>query len=283
MTHTTPLTHPAPKASMIQDYFALISARMKAEADLLLEFYRKHPGKLGEAREIILHGFFATYLPKLLSVGSGFTMSSDQNISTEQDLIIFDALHSPVLFPTNRSAIYAHSAVRCLIEVKSSLGKGEIVESVRKAAAVKQSWRDAPTVPLAPHAPKMEPLMCIFGFSGPELGTIRENLVQVQQDVPDEDRVDLVCLLNTGIIMSGTYFNTATFGQSGSVHARAVEETKREEIAGRYPDRTKCYNVGANALFLFYYWLTSYVMRMPPLFPDLIKYAPEGMTWGVEC
>lgn len=268
---------------MIQDYFTLLSARMKAEAELLLEFYRNHPGKLGEAREVILQSFFATYLPKSLSVGSGFTLTSESYLSTEQDIIIFDGLHNPVLFPNNRSAIYPHTAVRCLVEVKSTLGKAEIEDSVQKAQLVKQEWRKSPVAPLTQSAPWLEPLVCLFGFMGPDLATVKANLIAAQQNVPEEDRLDLICLLNSGVIASGTYFNIATFGQPGSVHAQGINDISKQQVATEYPDHTQCLRVGSNALLVFYYWMTSYIMRMPPLFPDLMKYAPAGMNWGTEC
>lgn len=255
---------------------------MKAEAELLLDFYKKHPGKLGEAREIILQNFFSTYLPKSLSVGSGFTLISDTLISTEQDIIIFDALHSPVLFPNNRSAIYPHTAVRCLIEVKSNLSKQEIEKSVRKAQLVKQAWREAPISPMAQSTSILEPLVCLFGFNGPELKVLKESIIEVQKEIAEQDRLDLTCLLGSGILSSGSYFNVSIFGQENSPYKKDLTSERLQMINSRYPNRLKCFDFEDNALLVFYYWMTSYIMHMPPLFPDLIKYAPSDMEWGSE-
>jgi hypothetical protein len=267
---------------MIQDYFRLLSTRMAAESEMLTDFYRHHPGKLGEAREILLQSFLSTYLPKVFGVGSGFALSSDVDVSTEQDIVIYDALYSPVLFPNARSAIYPHSAIHALIEVKSTLGRRELRTTVEKTLRVKQELRKSPMIPIFPDSPQLEPLVCLFAFSGDDLPSIKRSLIEFQAGISPADRLDLICLNGAGVLSSGAYFEISRFGMPGSDHSVGISETERTKLKASYPDSVLCYELSDHALLVFYYWMISYIIRRPPQFPDLIRYAPHDFIWGNE-
>jgi hypothetical protein len=84
---------------MLSTYFRALSEVMAAESRLLAQVYSGHRGKLGENREAVLQRFFSTYLPQRFGVGTGFALLGAEQVSTQQDVVIYDKLNNPVLFP----------------------------------------------------------------------------------------------------------------------------------------------------------------------------------------
>ncbi|OPX84591.1 MAG: hypothetical protein A4E53_03849 [Pelotomaculum sp. PtaB.Bin104] len=268
---------------MIHEYFQYLSKVIAAESEMLRAFYKSHHGKLGEAREILLQRFLTTYLPKRLGVGSGFALLSSSNISTEQDIVIYDALNNPVFFPECRSAIFPPSAIQALIEVKSSLDKNDLEKTVHKTCLVKQELRKVPSILVLESPRLMEPLVCLFAYSSQDLRVVKETLISIQRNIAEDDRLDLVCILNEGVISSGTYFNISMFGEPNSSHRRSMTPERQKEILTKYPDKVLTYRLRENSLLVFYYWLLSYIIRRPVIIPDIIRYAPPDYIWGDEC
>jgi len=267
---------------MIHEYFQHISTIMATESEILQVFYKRHHGKLGEGREILLQHFLSTYLPKRFGVGSGFALLSGTDISTEQDIVIYDALNNPVFFPECRSAIFPPSAIQALIEVKSSLNKTELEKTSQKTSLVKQELRKALSILVLETPRLMEPLVCLFAYPGPDLPSIKKTLISLQRGIPEENRLDLICILNEGVISSGIYFNVSKFGEPNSPYARSMTPEDRNEILRKYPDKVLAYRLRENSLLVFYYWLLSYIIRRPVIIPDIIRYAPPGYIWGEE-
>lgn len=268
---------------MIHEYFQYISKKMAFESEILIAFYKGHRGKLGEAREILLQRFLSSYLPKRFGIGSGFTILSGSSVSTEQDIIIYDALNNPVFFPEFRSSIFPPNAIQALIEVKSSLDKSELQNTVQKTSPLKQELRKAPSISVFPSRPPIEPLICLFGYSGQDLRITKENLISLQRDIAENNRLDLVCILNEGVIISGMYFNISKFGQPSSPYAKSITQEHRENILNKYPNKVLAYRLRENSLLVFYYWLLSYIIQCPFSIPDIIQYAPPDYEWGEEC
>ena len=81
----------------------------------------KHWGTDGRHKEVIVREFLNRYLPKELSVGSGFvkSLSTDQ-CSPEIDVLVSDNLLHPPFFNEGEIQIVPSSAIVAMIEVKST-------------------------------------------------------------------------------------------------------------------------------------------------------------------
>jgi hypothetical protein len=90
-------------------------------------------GALGENREAVLQQFFSTYLPQRFGVGTGFALLGAEQVSTQQDVVIYDRLNNPVLFPESAAPLFPPSALVAVIEVKSRLTRPELRRTVAKA------------------------------------------------------------------------------------------------------------------------------------------------------
>jgi len=77
-------------------------------------------GEDGRYREAILKNIISRFLPKKYSIGTGFVINKNKEITKQIDIIIYDNSH-PILFSEGDFVIVLASAVKAIIEVKSSI------------------------------------------------------------------------------------------------------------------------------------------------------------------
>lgn len=81
----------------------------------------RHPGEKGQRRENALSEVLEDFLPRKYSVGSGEILAADGNISKQIDVIVYDALNSPLLANPAQSKIVPAESVYAVIEMKPDL------------------------------------------------------------------------------------------------------------------------------------------------------------------
>ena len=86
----------------------------------------RHWGEEGRYKEAILKNILRKFLPKNISVGTGFIINSNNHnrISKQIDIIIYDNSY-PVLFSEGDFIITTMKNVKGIIEVKSNIGNGK--------------------------------------------------------------------------------------------------------------------------------------------------------------
>lgn len=105
----------------------------------------QHGVAKGENREEILREHLKSHLPRRFQVGTGLVVDSKGNSSGQHDIIIADALYSPLILPAAPNAIFPLESVHCVIEVRSrfvhTLEKefGAIADRFRKLTRLKHS------------------------------------------------------------------------------------------------------------------------------------------------
>jgi hypothetical protein len=168
------------------------------------------------ARETVVRNFLEPFIPDTMGICSGVVISTNDK-SGEIDLIIYDkkglSLFKPFLwyYPESSKPIPAE-VVYAVVEVENKLDKDKTlkclekikkVKELPKVAYYKQSGAIIETVTLYGKEWEYFPTLgIIFAFDGnPE--EIREILTHV--DYPLEHRIDLVCLLQKGLI---TYYDS---------------------------------------------------------------------------
>ena len=252
---------------IVAEYFAALSEAMAAESKNLGHFYR-HRGKLGENRETVLTRFLETYLPKRFGVGSGFALFGSE-VSTQQDVIVYEQLINPILFPESAAPLFPPSALAALIEVKSVLTLVELRETVLKACVVKQGLRSAFANHPAP--PRWEALVGLFAFES------RLDMVEILEALKAEeeaaaiafvDRLDVICLLGRGLLLGGSLFYSTT--NDGAPFLPGTREPRQQRVAV----------VADNSLFIFYSRLLDYLAGRDEARPQLMSYMPQETHLG---
>jgi hypothetical protein len=249
---------------VIDDYFKALGETMARESQLMGRVYR-HPGKLGESREALLTRFLAQYLPRRYGVTSGFALLGS-GLSTQQDVVVYDQLDNPVLMPDSGAPLFPPSAVAALVEVKSRLTRRELRSAVRKAARVKRELRRS--FANHPNPPAHEALVTLFAFSSsyaPARALRELKAVEDEDNVDIRDRLDLVCVLGSSLIVGGSLMAGM---DSGAV---AHEDSRPERLAVAVD----------NSLFVFYTRLLDYVALRGVVRPRLMSYLPPETPMGI--
>ncbi|MEM5640441.1 DUF6602 domain-containing protein [Bacillus toyonensis] len=94
-----------------------------------------HWGEEGRYKESILKNVIGRFLPRNLSLGTGFIITNERGElirSSQIDIIIYDNTY-PLLFSEGDFIITTPESVRGLIEVKTALESGDVKEVICKA------------------------------------------------------------------------------------------------------------------------------------------------------
>lgn len=140
----------------------------------------RHGGDKGLRREDALRGFLREVLPPKYGVGRGEVVSALGDISKQMDIVIYDALHAPMIFTSATSRIFPAESVYATIEVKSRLTVATLDSCIENILSVKRLPRNACTDHVDGHAvdslpgaePEIEsppPFCGVFAFEAMDL------------------------------------------------------------------------------------------------------------------
>lgn len=101
-----------------------------------------HNGEFGMYREKIVAELLRPLLPRRLSIGTGFIVTKNNNISTQCDLIIYDNTTTP-FFENYDQRFFPVEVVAGVVEVKSKMSKSQFCESLIKLANIKKLKADS--------------------------------------------------------------------------------------------------------------------------------------------
>lgn len=89
----------------------------------------KHPALVGKLRELFIKEVIRPFLPSNVGVGTGKIITNENQLSKEQDIIVFDkGIIPPIVFEQNLG-LFPVESVLSVIEVKSKLTVAELKTS----------------------------------------------------------------------------------------------------------------------------------------------------------
>ncbi len=164
-----------------------------------------HYGEAGEEVEKIVIEFLNNYLPKRFRASSGFILDSNNQISRQCDVIVYDQLLSPIYRASNNALILPNHHVAAVVEVKSKLSKSQLKDSLDKIQIAKSLNKPEPTsfdLPSTGSPLKTyKTLGIVFAFdSETTLETIGDNLAEMHKSVDSNHWIDFILVLNQGVI-----------------------------------------------------------------------------------
>lgn len=115
----------------INKELVLVKDRVKNLIDIDIN----HNGEDGSYREAILRNVIKRFLPKNISIGTGFVINKNQNgfqRTTQIDIIIYDNTY-PLLFNEGDFIITTPEGVKAIIEVKTTITNTELSDIINKA------------------------------------------------------------------------------------------------------------------------------------------------------
>lgn len=103
----------------IKKYFESVSKELKSVKDRVRNIIgSKHWGEDGRFKEAILRNVISKFLPPTYSIGTGFIINANKELTSQIDIIIYDS-SSPLLFSEGDFVIALAHTVRGIIEVKT--------------------------------------------------------------------------------------------------------------------------------------------------------------------
>ena len=121
----------------VSDLFSQAGDHLRAEFENVKNS-NPHYAESGAEVEIILKDFLNEHIPKRFAADSGLVIDVEDNISLQTDVIIYDAINSPVYRKGERVLILPNDNVAAVIEVKSRLNKRELEDAAKKISSVKK-------------------------------------------------------------------------------------------------------------------------------------------------
>jgi hypothetical protein len=188
----------------IQELISQAGRHLRAEFENIKNS-NPHFAERGAEAEIILSKFLNQHLPKRFAAGSGLIVDQRNNVSSQTDVIIYDAENSPIYRKGERVLILPNDNVSAVIEVKSKLTKRELEDAAQKIVSVKALEKSPITdvdqpVTFSPLI-TTRTLGVVFAYeSATSLQSLAENLRDINRDIPSEQWIDSVVVLDQGTI-----------------------------------------------------------------------------------
>lgn len=169
------------------------------------------PGEKGLAREDVVRGFLRNYLPGRFRVESGFVVDAAARVSRQIDAVIYDYLAAPRFEVTDGTRIFPVEAVAGVVSVKSFLDKRQLLDAMHNVRSVTELDRTAGGRSAALFGgvishfeydlAGIDPVFgAVFAFDGDPLDKLAMVVDEANQEIDAHQRVQLVCVLNRGII-----------------------------------------------------------------------------------
>ncbi|MBL7223599.1 MAG: hypothetical protein ISS72_07090 [Candidatus Brocadiae bacterium] len=228
----------------------------------------RHGGEKGRRRENVFRDFLRHHLPAAYGVGTGEVVAASGDVSRQVDILIYDALHAPLLLEAGGSAVFAAESIYAAIEVKPLLDRAKASEAVDNIASVKVLPRTALARPWGDGGLRDVPLKnppifgAVLGAYAIEPELLARRLREAQRELHPALWIDCICIPEQAVIHRRTDFpGPAGWSPDASVSA------------------TQLAIVEAGADSLLYFWLLlNQDLRAKTLHPpDLMHYA-HGMA-----
>ena len=192
------------KNEKIVDLFIEASKQLRYDFEEIKK-NNPHYGESGAEVEIILRDFLNDHLPKRFAADTGCVIDDESNISMQTDIIIYDALNSPIIRKGKRVLILPNDNVASVIEVKSKLNKDELKDAAKKIASAK-ALKKTP-VNDGDQPVTMSPLVIertfgvVFAYeSYTSLKALSDNLIEINSEYPSNQWVDMIVVLDKGVV-----------------------------------------------------------------------------------
>lgn len=174
-----------------------------------------HAGSKGQAVEGILKDFLNAHLPRRFHATTGIVIDYDNSLSRQTDVIVYDALSSPIYQASEVSQIIPADSVAAAIQVKTSLDKETLREAYVNIASVKglkkRPASDIDRPPTGSPATTVATLGIVFAFdSSTTVETLAENVVELNKEYASKLWPDMIVVLDKGVITYGVGFPGAS-------------------------------------------------------------------------
>lgn len=123
-----------------------------------------HPGVAGSEGEDIVREFLNGHLPGRFRATSGFIIDRNSEISSHEDVIVYDLLNCPVYRTSERGMIIPNDNVAALVEVKFVLTTGLLEDAIDKIHEARNLAKTRTQPERQDRPEQVETYGAVFGF-----------------------------------------------------------------------------------------------------------------------
>lgn len=189
----------------VRKVFEAISLELTANFNKSVQI--KHSGGKGSNREDTFVEFLKDYLPGKYGVGRGEVITSENDVSGELDIVIYDKDHCPLFIKSDSHSIYPRESVFGAISMKSHLDSEELkdaynnIVSLKKIMPEKGFSKSSNSGMISGFSPVV-PVTAIFAYSANRsLEAIAKQVKELDKGLENLNlRPDFVVVLGLGIV-----------------------------------------------------------------------------------
>lgn len=235
---------------MLKEVFESISEKMRSDFEKVTKMI-EHPGEKGTARENALMKYLRPHIPDKFEFSEGIIIDSFDHQSRQVDVIIHDKTATPFLQDRDLANVIPIESVYAVIEVKSTLTKDELSKCIENIKSVRSLKKNTITGQVSPT------LGFVFAYdSDSTLETIYKNFFELSKDIPPEQQITCICVLNKGLILP-------------------IHKARLSSISFLPSNDTlfAMHNNASNALLMFYLLLFQGLNSITVYPPNMMAYA----------
>ena len=258
----------------LPNYFSDAADVMRIRSATIRRDFSTHHPSAGSNREDLVAGFLEEHLPAKFGIETGLIFDSAGLLSNQADLIIVDKLNNAPLHGAHSNKLWPVESVYSLIEVKTSLNKAELIDSLHKCSkfkALSRSFAELPT-----QKPNLfESLFVIWAYDSVSPETLRSQLDEFLPAIPNHQRPDLIVTLSGLVIRSGSYLELTKLGQLGSPYRNTLHAEHGPDLSHLLP-LADLSDLGEDSLFAWFIWFDSFLRNAGPRVTIPVNYIPSN-------
>ncbi|MDW5500026.1 MULTISPECIES: DUF6602 domain-containing protein [Serratia] len=97
-----------------------------------------HAAEYGRFREGVASEFLRLLIPRYISIGNGFVVTSKNDRSTQCDIIFYDGELTPLIQDDHNNQFFPSDSIKGIGEVKSDLTQRELLDALLKLSTTKR-------------------------------------------------------------------------------------------------------------------------------------------------
>lgn len=201
---------------VVEEYWAGVVRRLQTEVDVFARLVQHH-GEQGRENEAALARLLEAFVPRRLGVGTGMVIDRFDRYARQADIVLFEQVDEPAVLAQTTQLIYPVENVRASIEVKTRLRSDDVRDCLRKCASLQE---------LQPADGSSRPLFVLLAY---ETQIAPESIHRKFTAAPDDERPDLYCVLEPGVVggRRGALRGTDASFSSGLAFVRSRAEGGR--------------------------------------------------------
>ena len=156
-----------------------------------VKLFTNHAPSIGFGNEEVLRNFLKTHIPERFAVGTGFVYLDNNNVSKQCDLLIYDQVNYAPFFKEGDFVIIHPEAVAAVIEVKTTLSKRELYDSIENIRSVKEVAKKVTEKGIKCH---ISGFSFIFRTRRQKLATVKDWLQSYAKSLNQELCIDMITI-----------------------------------------------------------------------------------------